>query len=84
MMTFNTVVQNTTPTIAVIIITPITKLTHPEPTNNPRRDSSSTDSNQTDRQCDKTVPCEKEEKPKRLLMVSNLRGLLWERIYHFV
>ena len=50
MMTFNPVVENTTPTIAAIIITPITKLTHPEPTNNPRRDSSSTDSNQTDRQ----------------------------------
>ena len=50
MMTFNPVVENTTPTIAAIIITPITKLTHPEPTNNPRRDSGSTDSNQTDRQ----------------------------------
>lgn len=50
MMTFNPVVENTTPTIAAITITPITKLTHPEPTKNPRRDSSSTDSNQTDRQ----------------------------------
>ena len=74
MMTFNPVIENTTPTIAAIIITPITKLTHPEPTNNSRRDSSSTDSNQTDRQteCNKTVSSEKEEKPKRLLMVSNL------------